>query len=163
MLSKCYCNDIITWGILLKINYPNPSCSNSFLPEHTAVLNSSNTQVVEPLSGGRGQWPFLPGRDPLSGLSCFSYPLKASWEFQFSRKHSKGNFFSSFQTHEDEKANKKHIYLKIEHNLLWVNFQTPNVSSPQTLLLYLTSPPRLKRILRTKVYFFVWKKISINY
>lgn len=138
--------------------------SKSFLPEHTVVLNSFNTQRVEPLSRGRGQWPFLPGRDPLSGLSCFNYPLKASGlklPIPISRKDSKGNFFFLLSNSEDAKANKKHIYLKIEHNLLWVNFQTPmvqNVSSPQTLLLYLTSPSHLKRILRTKVYFLVWKK-----
>lgn len=109
VLSKCYCNDIITWGILLKINSPNPSCSNSFLPEHTMVLNSFNTQGVEPLSGGRGQWPFLPGRGPLSGLSCFNYPLKApglKLPIPISRKDSKGIFFLSFKFMKMKKQTK---------------------------------------------------------
>lgn len=140
MLSKCYCNDIITWGILLKINYPNPSCSNSFLPEHTVVLNSSNIQGVEPLSGGRGQWPFLPGRDPLSGLSCFSYPLKASGlrlPIPISRKHSKGNFFPPFKLMKMKKQTKSTFVLKL--NIIWYGLISKHQMFPLLKLCYYTS------------------------
>lgn len=65
---------------------------------------------------------------------------------------------------KNKQANKKHIYLKIEHNLLWVNSQTPvvqNVSSPQAFLLYITIP--LKNNPQNHSLLLCLKKISVNY